>query len=174
MMPKIAKILVPTDFSEPSDLALEYARALAEQFGASLHLLHVLEDPFAAGAWSGEVYVADAPQLRASLRLEASRRLEGALPPADRARLNVTTQVMAGSPAPAIRDVADDGGFDLIVMGTHGRSGMAHLLLGSVAEKLVRTAPCAVLTIRGPATGRARDLAGAGRTSQSGSGPDRG
>lgn len=151
---KIRKVLVPTDFSAASELALDYAKALADQYGASLHLLHVLEDPFIAGAWSSEIYVADAPQLRASLRLEASRRLERILPPDERARFNVTTQVMAGAPAQAIRDVADEGRFDLIVMGTHGRAGMAHLLLGSVAEKVVRTAPCAVLTVRGDTRAR--------------------
>ena len=149
MTPHITRILVPTDFSAPSDLALEYGKTLADQFGASLHLLHVVEDPFAAGAWSSEMYVADTPQLRASLRLEAGKRLERCLPPADRDRYHATFEVITGSPASAIRDVAVDRHADLIVMGTHGRAGLTHLLLGSVAEKLVRTSPCPVLTVRG-------------------------
>jgi len=149
MTPRIRKILVPTDFSSPSDLALEYGKALADRFGASLHLLHVLEDPFIAGAWASEIYVADMPQLRASLRAEADKRLARALSPAERERYAVTTEVRVGSAAPAIREAAEEHGVDLIVMGTHGRSGMAHLLLGSVAERLVRLAPCPVLTVRG-------------------------
>jgi nucleotide-binding universal stress UspA family protein len=151
MTPRIKKVLVPTDFSAPSDLALEYGKSLAEQFGASLLLLHVIEDPFIAGAWSSEIYVADMPQLRDSLRREAESRLARLVSPAERERLRITTEVIVGSAAQAIREVAADRGVDLLVMGTHGRSGMAHLLLGSVAEKMVRIAPCPVLTVRGDA-----------------------
>jgi len=149
MTPRIRKILVPTDFSPPSDLALEYAKALAAQFNASIYLLHVLEDPFIAGAWSSEIYVADMPQLRAGLRREAEQRMERCLAPADRERFHVVTEVIVGSAAQAICEVAAERQIDLIVLGTHGRSGLSHLLMGSVAEKVVRTAPCPVLTVRG-------------------------
>jgi universal stress protein A len=153
MPPTITRILVPTDFSSQADLALDYAKSFAERYGASLHLLHVLEDPFMAGAWSSEIYVADMPQVRATLVAEAEKRLARMLSGLDRARFNVTTEVRLGTAAQSIRDVADETGVNLIVMGTHGRSGMAHLLLGSVAEKLVRIAPCPVLTVRSGARG---------------------
>lgn len=145
------KILVPTDFSAASTFALEYATQLAKRLGASINILHVIEDPFVAGAWSSEIYVAEVPQLRAAIIQEAEKRLENALSPADRKTFSVTSDVMTGSPASTIAKVAEERHIDLIVMGTHGRSGMAHLLLGSVAEKVVRIASCPVLTIRGEA-----------------------
>lgn len=135
-------IMVPTDFSYASDAALGYARMLAVRFGASLHLLHVVDEP---GSWS-EVYAA-IPDIRDRLRADAGRRLEAmaaCLPPP----LQATSAVACGSPVPTIVKVAEAKGADLIVMGTHGRRGVGHLLLGSVAERVVRLAPCPVLTVR--------------------------
>jgi nucleotide-binding universal stress UspA family protein len=147
----ISRILVATDFSTGSDLALDYATTLAHQFGAAVHLLHVVEDPFVAGAWTPELYIASISTVRASLIDEAAARLARLCPAFERHGLTVTSEVMVGSPAPAIRDVAEARRCDLVVMGTHGRSGMAHLLLGSVAEKVIRQAPCPVLTVRAQA-----------------------
>ena len=144
----ISRILAATDFSAASDRAIDYASALASQFGASVHLLHVVEDPFVAGAWNPELYIASVPTMRASLIDEAAARLARLRQTFERQGLTVTSEVMVGSPAPAIRDVAEGRCCDLVVMGTHGRSGMAHLLLGSVAEKVIRQAPCPVLTVR--------------------------
>jgi universal stress protein A len=135
-------IIVPTDFSYASDAALGYARMLATRFGASLHLLHVLEEP---GTWS-EVYAA-IPEIQRRLGADAARRLEAmaaCLPPPMRA----TSAVVCGAPVPSIVKEAQTRAADLIVMGTHGRRGMGHLLLGSVAERVVRLAPCPVLTVR--------------------------
>ena len=151
-MARITRILVPTDFSETSDAALRYARTLADTFGASLHLLHAFEDPYAAGALAPEVYGTVPQELRDSALELANTNLEERLPAADRERYRGATTVVTGAPAAAIVKYATDHGVDLIVMGTHGRSGVAHLLLGSVAEKVVRTAPCPVLSVREPAT----------------------
>jgi nucleotide-binding universal stress UspA family protein len=149
MNPTFTRILVPTDFSAMSDAALEYARALAKRFGASLHLLHVIEDPLAYGGFSGEMYLEEpSPTLRATLVEEAEKKLGARLRPEDRRRLHATTEVTFGAGPKTITDFASSRGIDLIVMGTHGRTGLAHAVMGSVAERVVRTAPCPVLTIR--------------------------
>lgn len=148
------RILVPTDFSEPSDAALDYARALAETFGASLHLLHVIEPSHETGAFSNEAYIAvEAPGAYEMLVKEAQSKFAHRVLPTDRARYGATTEVMTGTSADTIVEFAADQRIDLIVMGTHGRTGIAHLLMGSVAEHVVRDAPCPVLTVRqAPAT----------------------
>lgn len=142
----LARILVPIDFGAASELALQYALALAARFGASVHLLHVFEDPFAVHiASEGAVRVA--PSIREHLIDDAAERLSALLTRRDRERHHVTCEVRVGSAAPTIRDVAEGSRFDLIVMGTHGHTGVARLLRGSVAEQVVREAPCAVLTV---------------------------
>jgi nucleotide-binding universal stress UspA family protein len=143
----IKRILVPTDFSQTSDAALDFARAIAETLGASLHLLHVFEDPFVSGAFAAETYAPMAPATRAALIDDATARLGHRLPDADRARFRGTTEIVTGLAASSIVDYARERQIDLIVMGTHGRTGVAHLLLGSVAERVVRTADCPVLTV---------------------------
>jgi nucleotide-binding universal stress UspA family protein len=143
-----SRILVPTDFSEPSDAALEYARSLATKFGSTLHLLHMIDAPFANGQFGSEVFIAETPAIEAELFEEAKAKLAHRVTPSDKARFNATTEVIVGSSPRGILDYATERAMDLIVMGTHGRSGMAHLLMGSVAEKVVRSAPCPVLTVR--------------------------
>jgi universal stress protein A len=147
MTPTITRILVPTDFSHTSDAALEFARTIADTFGASLHLVHVFEDPFVTGAFAAETYAPMPPATRAALIEDATSRLAHRLTPADRARFRGTAEIVTGIGAHAIVDYAHDHNINLIVMGTHGRTGMAHLLLGSVAERVVRTAHCPVLTV---------------------------
>jgi nucleotide-binding universal stress UspA family protein len=147
MTPTITRILVPTDFSEMSDAALEWAKTIAATMGASLHLLHVFEDPFVAGAFGADAYVPMAPSTRAALLEDARARLATRLTPGERARFRATTEIVTGLSAQTIVDYAAEQKIDLIVMGTHGRTGVAHLLLGSVAEKVVRIAPCPVLTV---------------------------
>ncbi len=147
------RILVPTDFSEPSEAALDYARALAGTFGASLHLLHVFNAPCAAGAVSPEGFIAESPEVHASLFEDARSRLQRRVTATDRNQYGAKTEIVTGSSPESIVNYAKERGMDLIVMGTHGRSGLAHLLIGSVAEKVVRTAPCPVMTVRrAPAT----------------------
>jgi nucleotide-binding universal stress UspA family protein len=145
----VQRILVPTDFSATADAALDYAHLVAERFGASIQLIHVLDDPFVREGFVGDAYITEAPAVRAVLQREARSRL------AHRAterqpRVPVGSEVLFGSGAKTIAEYAQQRGGDLIVMGTHGRTGMAHLLLGSVAERLVRIAPCPVLTVRHP------------------------
>lgn len=145
-MTPITRILVPTDFSATSDAALAHARRLAEQFGASLHLVHAFAEPYAATG--ADLYGIVPLPVREDLLRDAEARLEERLPRAEREKNGGTAEVIHGLPATAIVRHAANIGADLIVMGTHGRGGVAHLLLGSVAERVVRTAPCPVLTIR--------------------------
>ena len=150
----ITRILVPTDFSEPSEAALAYARTLARQFGATFHLLHVVEAPFVTGPFSSEMYIHESPGVQAELIQDAKLRLARRLLPSDKALYSATKEVIVGLAAKTIVQYAAEQNFDLIVMGTHGRTGLAHLLMGSVAEHVVRAAPCPVLTTRG--TGKER------------------
>ena len=140
------RILVPTDFSAPSDAALDCARRLASGFAASVHLLHVLAEVSASGGTGSELFVTEPPEARSLRLIDARDRLNHRITANDRAALRATTEVIFGSPAQTIVDYAADNQFDLIVMGTHGRTGMAHLLVGSVAERVVRTAGCPVFT----------------------------
>ncbi len=141
------RILVPTDFSAPSDAAWEYARAVAGRFGASLHLLHVADDPYRA-MYSAEVFVPEFEGLREEILDNALGRLKRMITPRDVSELHTTADAVVGTPAAAIVEYAAAADIDLIVMGTHGRGGVSHLLMGSVAERVVRTAPCPVLTVR--------------------------
>jgi nucleotide-binding universal stress UspA family protein len=145
----LRRILVPTDFSKHSHTALTYAASFAEKFGAEIHLLHVVQDfavffpdPIAAGSAAfpptGQLTAA----VRAALdRTVAEHKLQN---------LRVHAEAREGAPYHEIVAYAREHEIDLIIMGTHGRTGLAHLLLGSVAEKVVRRAPCPVLTVRDP------------------------
>lgn len=148
MKPSITRILVPMDFSAQSDLALQYAMELSGRLGASLHLLHVVEQPLVPASWSAEIYVPDLAALEAGLIAEAERLLTINRTLAEGQHLKVETSVVTGPAATTIIGVADNVGADLIVMGTHGRTGLSHLFMGSVAERVVRLAPCPVLTVR--------------------------
>ena len=141
------RILVPTDFSQPTDAALAYAKDIASRFGASLHLVHVLEDPVVTGVFGAPTYVPESPGASAALRADAEFRLGARLNDVTSARLCITSEVLYGPNAPTIVNRARELAIDLIVMGTHGRTGMAHALMGSVAERVVRFASCPVLTV---------------------------
>jgi len=146
------RILVPVDFSAHSDLALRYATTLADRFGATVEVLHVVEDPFVSGAWSSGANVPNVPELLADLVRAARAKLDdmktAAASKGLRFSTTVLTTVVTGEPADSISDYARTEKFDLIVMGTHGRRGLSHALIGSVAERVVRRAPCPVLTVR--------------------------
>jgi universal stress protein A len=148
MQPKIRKILVPLDFSPPSDHALTYAKALAAEFGASLHVLHVIEDRLMTGPWPVEVYLGELPRLREGLIKDAESRTLDCLKAIEKSGIQATGEVLIGGPFQTIVDLALTSGVDLIVMGTHGRTGITHLLIGSVAERVIRHAPCPVLVVR--------------------------
>jgi nucleotide-binding universal stress UspA family protein len=147
-MAKVNRILVPTDFSPTSDVALGYANQLAEKLGATVHLVHALEDPYTAAAFAAEAYSTLPAALRQDLIREAQRQLAERLATTGAPERRGTAEVVSGHPSRVIVEYASGLGADLIVIGTHGRSGVPHLLLGSVAERVVRTAPCPVVTIR--------------------------
>jgi nucleotide-binding universal stress UspA family protein len=150
MAPTLNRILVPTDFSETADAALTYAKDLATKIGASLHLVHVFTDPYAVAAGAPEVYAPVPAETRQRALDEARERLFERLDASEEQRFRGTRGIVRGLTAPQIVDYATNQEIDLIVMGTHGRRGMAHLLLGSVAEHVVRIAGCPVLTVRAP------------------------
>jgi nucleotide-binding universal stress UspA family protein len=144
----ISRILVPVDFSACSDHALKYATILASRFDARVEMLHVVEEPFAASTWSAEVYVPYMPELLTGLQKEAERRLGELRATVAAAGLLTDSAVVIGRPSQAIVERAAETHADLIVMGTHGRTGVSHLILGSVAEQVLRKAPCGVLTVK--------------------------
>ena len=148
MTRRFTRILVPTDFSPQSAAALATAKELAARFAASIHLLHVLEDPYATASFAAEVYGYIPPGLKESWQRAAEKQMLAVFPATERELFRATSDVAFGAPARTIVEYAEADGFDLIVMGTHGRGGVAHLLLGSVAERVVRTAGCPVLTVR--------------------------
>jgi len=140
------KILVPTDYSKHSAEAVRYATDLARRYEAAITLVYVFE-PVTYALPEGHL-MQSPPQLQ-EMQAAFEQRLRDAAADAKAAGARqVEAKVLTGPVAAEISDCAERGGFDLIVMGTHGRTGLRHLVLGSVAEKVVRTAPCAVLTVR--------------------------
>jgi nucleotide-binding universal stress UspA family protein len=150
---RITRILVPIDFSADAEAAFGYALDLARRVDAVVRLVHVVEDPLAAGVWSSELYTAEIAGLQMNLVRNAEQRLLATVPSDD---ASTTTDVRTGPAAKQILEAAAEWQADLIVMGTHGRTGLAHVLMGSVAEKVVRLAPCPVLTLRAAAMGHFR------------------
>ena len=141
-------ILVATDFGEAADNALVYGRELAQRFGATLHVLHVAENVYIS-AFGAETYASFAPDLQRDLEETAHKRLAEAVIDSDGSGPCTIPVVMtSSSPAFAIIDYAREQDIDLIIMGTHGRGALGHILMGSVAERVVRLAPCPVLTTR--------------------------
>jgi len=144
----LKNILVATDFSESSNAALVYGRDLARLYGSALHLLHVVGD-VATQAITPVGIVPDIGRLQMEMEQEAYQRLDESVEENGQRPQGVKTTVMtSGTPAHAILAYAKAAEIDLIVVGTHGRTGLTHLLMGSVAEHVVRSAPCPVLTVR--------------------------
>jgi len=143
---QIQKILCPLDFSENSEHALLYAKAFARAHEAELILLHVIELPVSYLA--AEIAI---PVDALERQKQACIQNLNAITETVRQELPRTTSAIEeGNPYPCIIQAARKLGVDLIVMGTHGRTGLAHALLGSVSEKVVRTSPCPVLTVKHP------------------------
>jgi nucleotide-binding universal stress UspA family protein len=145
-MSRIKRLLVPTDFSPASEIALQYAIDLAPP-GASIHVLHVVDDTGLAASYPDGLDV-DIPAVRRQLVADAESRLEAEVHKVWAPHTVLTTEVLAGRPIGVIVQTAKARHADLIVMGTHGRSGFAHLMLGSVTERVLRTAHCPVLAVR--------------------------
>ena len=146
---EIRHILAPTDFSEFSQQAIEYAFALAQTFGAKLSLLHVIEPPDLPGV--GDLPPNLAKKILVNQERESQLALARLCPEAEAVHVDVARLVTIGNPYREIVQAAETQKVDLIVMATHGRTGFHHFIMGSVAERVVRAAPCGVLTMRPPA-----------------------
>lgn len=146
-MSQIKRLLVPTDFSATSDRAVNYAIDMAARLGTSVHLMHVLGEPSHASLYPDGHFV-ELATLRRRIIEDAETQLAGLAARFVSAGVVVTTHVMFGNPASSVVQQALLRGMDLIIIGTHGRSSVGHLLLGSVAERVARTAPCPVLMVR--------------------------
>jgi nucleotide-binding universal stress UspA family protein len=148
-MINLRRILVPTDFSEHSKNALRYAAAFADKFGAEVFLLHVFQD-LAIFQPDAVTVAPQAPPPIEQMLAAARTALERSIQEGPCAAVKVHPEVSEGSTFEEIVRFAKEKDIDLIIMGTHGRGWLAHVLLGSVTEKVVRKAPCPVLTVRHP------------------------
>jgi nucleotide-binding universal stress UspA family protein len=149
----LKNVLVATDFEEPADVALAYGRELARTFGAALHFVHVVDDVSAhvIGTAAYPEYLTNLSLLQAEIDKGAETRLNAMLFDEDREKLNARATVLVSTkPWLAVVEYARAEGIDVIVVGTRGRGGVGHLVLGSVAERIVRLAPCPVLVVRHP------------------------
>lgn len=146
-MQPIKIILVPTDFSPASKRALRYACNLAEATGASLQIMHVMENPYLPNAFEG--YYAPLPgEFLEDLDRRTRAELEAQLTADEKTKYSPVFVLRMGSPAHEILEYLNDqDAIDLVVMATAGRGGVARLMMGSVADKVVRAAPCPVLTL---------------------------
>jgi nucleotide-binding universal stress UspA family protein len=145
MQIKLQNICVAVDFSDTSGAALNYAKSLADAFGAKLHLLHVLVN------WVPDGDFPVSPQFYVGLEESARKQLDSLLSSDERMKYQAKLALVSGlSEFVEIVRYARDNNIDLLVLGTHGRGAIAHMLMGSVAEKVVRKAPCPVLTVRHP------------------------
>ena len=151
-MIKIDKILFPTDFSDHSKHAFSYALSFAKEYGAKLVMLHVVEDV----QYLANAYMFDVPMMPSFSDMEQSRSkemdefLEREVSDSS---VQIDKSIRHGRPFVEIIQAAREEEADLIVIATHGRGGLEHVLFGSTAEKVVRKAPCPVLSIRMPGTG---------------------
>jgi nucleotide-binding universal stress UspA family protein len=146
----IHRILVPTDFSEPAAAALKWAATLAKEFDARLYLLHVVPEPYAY-PWGTELSTLPMTDVLAQSE-EASRgRLKELAASTNLPVDRVVTNAVIGTPVDQVLALVKDQQIDLVVLGTHGRGLVGHLLLGSVAERVVRRSPVPVLTVHGEA-----------------------
>ena len=156
-MSKMQRILVPVDFSDVSRAATHYAIGLSEQFNPTIDILHIWDlpaflspYPIQGGAGSTPASIADYARQRVDEAMTSFMAdLDGDINRAMDAQhtLHLIKHVKTGEPAAVILDMAQEMKHDLIVMGTHGRSGLAHLFIGSVTERVMREAPCPVLAV---------------------------
>ena len=144
-MTRFRKILVPVDFSDHSSAAIDTATEIAKMFGAKIDLLHCYRlDPADVSPYG----VAASASYDSRVRDRAARRLKESEEKLAVEGIETETSLSSAFPSEAITKMAQEVGADLIVMGTHGRGAIAHVLLGSTTEKVVRKSPCAVMTVR--------------------------
>lgn len=149
-MIKLKTVLFPTDFADLSDHALVYARSFAECFGAKLHVIHVVDEAYQYWMAMGPSSLPVGPRPEELVSGSQQTMADYVQKHLADAKIDVATEVLVGRPFMEIIRFAQEKKIDLIVMGTHGRGVISHALMGSVAEKVVRKAPCPVLTIRHP------------------------
>ena len=147
----VRKILVPTDFSDASSEAVSTAIAFARAFSARVVLVHVFVEP--TYVLPPPVEIATFPFDMSEILAKVQASLDGEMQRIEQAGIPVEGETISGRPAPEIVAHAKKVGADLIVMGTHGRSGFQHALLGSVAERVVHHSPCPVLVVPAPRPG---------------------
>ena len=145
----LTTIVVPVDFGPASQEAWRAGCDLARTTGSRLHLVHVCAEPLEQ-AWAGQAVAVDMEGLAKEWAIEAAEHLAGFARPRDIDAARVTRTVLTGCPHREIVEFAQTRGADLIVMGTHGYGPLRRLLLGSVAERVLRTAACPVMTVRPP------------------------
>ena len=150
---RIERILVPTDFSAPAAAAWKYAQWLAGRFKAQLHLLHVVPLPYLYDAWGTEAVALRMGDLLAQSEAMARKQLQRSVPKSGPLAGRVVTAATTGITVEQILDYISARHIDLVVMGTHGRGLVGHVLLGSVAERLVQLCSVPVLTVHGPKRG---------------------
>ena len=151
MEPKIKKVLVPIDFSDYSKSSLRYAVNFAKQFNAEIYLIYVIEPVIYPPDFSmGQIAI---PSVNAEWGERAKEELENLAKTEIPEGVNVKTILKNGKPFMEIIDAASEEDVDLIIIATHGHTGVEHILFGSTAEKVVRKAPCPVLTLREPVKG---------------------
>lgn len=140
---EIKRILTPVDFSDYSEKALKWAATIAEQWGSRLCLCHIIPQP----SYPSMVGGADLAKFETGLQNTAETQLQELVDKLQNQSIQTTIRVSLGEPFNDICRIAEEEQIDLIVMGTHGRTGLSHALLGSVAERVVRYAPCPVLVV---------------------------
>jgi len=150
MTPTIRKVLVAEDFSDSSRHALEHAEMIASKFGASIELVHVIQETAALTSLGGPMVTPGILGHEETMEVRARAQMEHQADELRGRGLIVKPRVLTGDPLECIIEVAKNIGADLLVVGTHGRTGVAHLLLGSVAESILRHSPCPVLCVRHP------------------------
>lgn len=146
-MLKLTKILYPTDFSDLSLVALKYAKSFAAQFEAELHCVHVVDEAYQYWLMLGPDGVPVGPnmaQMQSNAQDQMTEFVKTHFPDTPK----LVTKVITGQPFVEIIRYAREEYIDMIVLATHGRSGLKHVLMGSVAERVVRKAPCPVLSVR--------------------------
>ena len=145
----LKSILVPTDFSKQSQSAIRYGIEFAQKFGAKLHVLHVVQDVAIFLPEMGFINPSTVSSIEPILQA-AGKSLADFLEPYKHNKIELISHCQEGNPLDEIISLATDENIDLIILGTHGHKGLAHLFLGSLAETLVRKSPCPVLSLRNP------------------------
>jgi nucleotide-binding universal stress UspA family protein len=146
---EVKTILVPSDFSEYAEHAFTWALGLAEKWGAKVLVIHAAP-LFSHLAYPESVYMVDLAKMEQEIVADAEKRLQEFVAKKGASTVTVDTRAVLGDPFWEICQIAEREHADLIVMGSHGRTGLAHVFLGSVAERVVRHAPCPVLVARLP------------------------